>query len=189
MTADLDIQAIREALRNIPEDQAQHGTEPPQPDHIYVVSGHERALNPDTSLVVGDRGTGKSFWSAALSGETTRQLISRQFPRLNLDTVDVCWGFASGADSNAAFPTRRVLVKLIRDGFDPEDIWRAVILHQLCQASEQPGLEGTWRDRVTAIADDPEMEENRLAEIDRELTRRGRKSLVVFDGLDRLAYD
>ncbi|WNK20125.1 hypothetical protein P1P91_00035 [Halomonas piscis] len=45
--------------------------------------------------MVGDRGTGKSFWSAALNDEVTRVVIDRQLKRLKLDRVQVSWGYSS----------------------------------------------------------------------------------------------
>ena len=186
-TSDLNLETVRDALAEIPQEQAQSGTDPPPLDRIYIVSGHERALNPETPLVVGDRGTGKSFWSAALSGDDTRKLIARQFRRLSLDDVTVGWGFATGSGGQA-FPGRRVLTRLLKSGHDAEDIWRAVVLHQLSEVSGRPALGGKWSDRVEAVSEDPEMEEDLLTTIDGELVQREQKALIVFDGLDRLAY-
>ena len=81
-----DNHAIKRPLDGLPETMAAT-TEQPDPKALYVVQGHERALDPDTTVVVGDRGTGKSFWSAALNGPTTRHLIASQLPRLRLETV------------------------------------------------------------------------------------------------------
>lgn len=182
--------ALRPAFEAIPEEAAHHGTEPPEPSSIYVVPGHEGALNPDTPVVVGDRGTGKSFWSAALNGETTRLVIGRQLKRLRLDKVRVGWGFSSET-GNHDHPSRRVLDRLLNDGFRAEDIWRTVILHQLVDPTEQNLFSGaeTWADRVQRLSSDPETEEKLFAEIDGQLKAKGERHLVVFDALDRLGDD
>lgn len=182
----MPVEALRRAFEAIPEEMA-HGTQPPEPSEIYVVPGHESALNPDTAVVVGDRGTGKSFWSAALNGETTRMVIGRQLKRLRLDKVQVGWGFSSGVD-NRSHPSRRVLGRLLDDGFRAEDIWRTVILHQLVAASEDSPFEDAedWGSRVQRVAGDPEMEERLFASVDAELRARGERYVVVFDALDRL---
>ncbi len=178
------------AFANIPEQAAHHGIEPPDTREIYIVPGHEKVLDPETPIVVGDRGTGKSFWSAALNGEETRLLIGRQLSLLNLESVRVSWGFSSQR-GNSQHPSRQVLGRLREEGMPAEAIWRAVILHQLLPVlgDAAPHLGNSWPDRVRAIRDDPESEERWLAAIDRTLMDGGQRHLVVFDALDRLGDD
>ena len=181
---------LRAAFEAIPEEVAHHGTQPPAPASVYVVPGHESALNPNTPVVVGDRGTGKSFWSAALNGETTRMMIGRQLKRLRLDKVRVGWGYSSET-GNRSHPSRRVLRKLLDEGFRAEDIWRTVILYQLAGPAEHALFQGAerWAERVQRIVDDPETEEQLFATLDADLKARGERHLVVFDALDRLGDD
>lgn len=184
------LEALRPAFEAIPEEVAHHGTEPPAPASVYVVPGHESALNPDTAIVVGDRGTGKSFWSSALNGEATRMVIGQQLKRIRLDNTRVGWGFSSET-SNRNHPSRRVLQRLLDQNFNPEDIWRTVILYQLLEASGQAFFEGTedWPARIQRVADNPEAEERLFASINEELESRGERHLLVFDALDRLGND
>lgn len=119
---------VRRALDALP-DTMDASTNPPDPNELYVVLGHERALDPNSALVVGDRGSGKSFWSAALNSPVTRGLIHAQLPRLHLDRVETSWGF-SVSSRNEDHPSRRVLQRLQRK-YPAEDIWRAVVLRQL----------------------------------------------------------
>ena len=103
----LSLQAVRAAFESIPEEIAHHGTEPPEVGQMYVVPNHEKALNPGTSLVVGDRGVGKSFWSAALNGDITRTAIAKQLRRLNLESLQVSLGFsAAGGESRPSIAAR-----------------------------------------------------------------------------------
>lgn len=184
------LEALGPAFEAIPEEVAHHGTEPPEPASVYVVPGHESALNPDTAIVVGDRGTGKSFWSSALNGEATRMVIGQQLKRIRLDNTRVGWGFSSET-SNRHHPSRRVLQRLLDENFNPEDIWRTVILHQLLEASGHTFFEGTgdWPARIQRVADNPEAEERLFASINEELASRGERHLLVFDALDRLGND
>ncbi|SFM50361.1 hypothetical protein SAMN05421721_107127 [Ectothiorhodospira mobilis] len=183
------VEDLQCAFQAIPEEMG-HGIQPPEPSEMYVVPGHESALNPDTAVVVGDRGTGKSFWSAALNGETTRMVIGRQLKRLRLDKVQVGWGFSSGVD-NRNHPSRRVLGRLLDNGFRAEDIWRTVILHQLMAASEDSPFRdvASWDGRVQRLAEDPEMEERLFASLDDQLRARGERHVVVFDALERIGED
>ncbi len=178
---------VREALDGLPETMAAT-TEQPDPKALYVVQGHERALDPDTTVVVGDRGTGKSFWSAALNGPITRRLIASQLPRLRLETVKTSWGF-SVSTRNADHPSRRVLQHLLRAGFGAEDIWRAVIIHQLMNLYREPLPGDSWADRVRYVIDDPEREEGLLNDISGQLANEGQRHLIVFDALDRTGND
>jgi len=184
------LEASRPAFEAIPEEVAHHGTEPPAPASVYVVPGHESALNPDTAIVVGDRGTGKTFWSSALNGEATRMVIGQRLKRIRLDNTRVGWG-GSSETSDHNHPSRRVLQRLLDQNFNPEDIWRTVILYQLLEASGPAFFEGTedWPARIQRVADNPEAEARLFASINEQLESRGERHLLVFDALDRLGND
>lgn len=177
--------AVRQGVEAIPEIAAQQGAEAPRISDIYVVAGHEKALNPDALLVVGDRGSGKSFWSAALSEPKARALISRQLPRLRLDNYQVSVGFA-GVRGDVRYPSRQILEKLLRDGFAAESIWRTVILHQVLPVIEQSLPADNWSDRVAFIDNYPDQEEAWLVSINTALQQKRQGFLIVFDALDRL---
>jgi hypothetical protein len=182
------VEAVRSGIQTISETVAHQSTTPPPPEEIYVVLGHEQALNPETTLVIGDRGSGKSFWSAALNGDESRVLIGRQLRRLRLETVYVSWGFSAG-QANPDHPSRRVLRQLLGSNFEVEDIWRAVILHQLAQRYGPTWHAKGWPERVRFVSDSPEQEEHMLAEMDDQLGKQGMRHLVVFDALDRSGPD
>ncbi len=181
-------EAIRAALAEIPETVAHDSAEPPRPGHVYVVPGHEKALNPESPVVVGDRGTGKTFWSAALADPTLREhLIAPQFRRLKLESCDVSWGHASTPQEG--YPSRKNLHHLRGKGWTEEDIWRAVILYHLAPVTGEPLPGGQWADRVAFVAKDPEGEERILRAADEALVARGKRHMIVFDALDRLGPD
>lgn len=181
--------AVREALDTVPAEVSHHGTHPPDPKDVYVVPGHEKALNPDTLIIVGDRGTGKSFWSAALHSETTRILINQQLRRINLRSTNVSWGFASEVGSQD-YPSHRTLSDLVqKKKLLPDDIWRTVFLHQLFgRTSWGDGIEN-WEQRVRWVAENSEKAEARISEINANLRSEGRRHLIIFDALDRLGPD
>lgn len=174
--------AVRQSLDELPDTMAV-GTAAPNLQELYVVLGHERALDPKITLVVGDRGTGKSFWSAALNSPQARALIHAQLPKLHLDRLETSWGFSVAMD-NQDHPSRRVLERLQRK-FDAEDIWRAVLLRQLTKRHATGLPTPSWEDAVRSVAADPEGEERQLDQISRQLAATGQRHLVVFDALDR----
>jgi hypothetical protein len=182
------VDEVRRSLESLPETMAATTTEQPDPPAMFVVLGHERALDPESTIVVGDRGTGKSFWSAALNSSVTRGLIHGQLPRLRLDRVETSWGF-SVSTRNQDHPSRRVLRRLKEEGYSTEDIWRAVILHQL-MARYLDGLPANeWVARVRYVAENPEREEGILNQISDRLRTENKRHLIVFDALDRTGVD
>lgn len=177
---------VRRSLDELP-DTMDASTNPPDPNELYVVLGHERALDPNSTLVVGDRGSGKSFWSAALNSKVSRALIHAQLPRLQLDRVKTSWGF-SVSTHNADHPSRRVLQRL-QGSHAAEDIWRAVVLRQLTSRYDEELPVKDWADVVTYVADNPEREERLLSRIAGRLAADGKRHLVIFDALDRTGSD
>lgn len=181
------IDSVRQGLAEMPEVVAHRASDAPSVQDIYVVNGHEKALNPDTTLVVGSRGSGKSFWSAALSDQAARQMISQQLPRLRLDSFQVAIGF--GGERGADYPSMQTLAALLRKDFEADQIWRAVVIKLLLNVlgEELPG--NTWDERVEFVAENPGQEEKWLGQVNSHLQRERRGFLIVFDALDRLGSD
>jgi hypothetical protein len=177
---------VRRSLDELP-DTMDASTNPPDPSELYVVLGHERALDPNSTLFVGDRGSGKSFWSAALNSRVTRALIHAQLPRLHLDRAETSWGF-SVSTRNPDHPSRRVLQHLQRD-HSAEDIWRAVVLRQLASRHDKPLPGREWSEVVAHVAEHPEHEERVLNRISDRLAAGGKRHLLIFDALGRAGSD
>lgn len=183
---------LRAALSRLSPAPSHDATEAPELHKIYAPDGHESALDPDRALVIGGRGTGKSFWSATLLNNTTRAFVARTYSRLKLDQCQVALGFAGvDADANGA-PSREELDDLIEtDGHQPEKVWRAVILKGVSQfvpISIPSALRGP--DGIVAwVEQDASRVQKYLRQADDELTQQGRRILIVFDALDRLGKD
>lgn len=94
---------VRKAFYNLPQESAHLATNAPRWAEVFTPSGHQGALDPDRSVVVGDRGTGKSFWSSVLISRDIRNLVARRYPRLGLEKVDGRLGF-SDAEMAANYP-------------------------------------------------------------------------------------
>ena len=56
--------ALRAATENLPI--AAESDDQPTPAGIFTPPSHIRALRPQTLLVIGARGVGKTFWTQAL---------------------------------------------------------------------------------------------------------------------------
>ncbi len=169
--------AIRSAiLDSIPRDVFAAGE--PDPRFLYLPDSHSRALDPDSMLVVGARGTGKSFWWGALQNPGTLKLVERLFPSRSHDRLEVVGGWGQGSQ-----PDKDILAPLI--SMNPRIVWKAIALDRLNQ--QFFGGRALWKDRVALVQSDPERIARRLAAIDEELLKARTRKLVLFDALDRVA--
>jgi hypothetical protein len=183
------ISILRTALAGLTPASSHDATTPPALNQIYAPAGHETALDPDRSLVIGGRGVGKSFWSAVLLDDTARNYVADSYPRLALDRCEVALGFA-GVDVDAhQAPSREVLDELIeRDGYAPEKVWRAVILGVVNRILKLglPDRLGGNAGLVAWVDSDAERTQQTLRHADDQLRETGRRLIVLFDALDRV---
>ncbi|MET3916257.1 hypothetical protein ABID97_003039 [Variovorax sp. OAS795] len=187
-----EIDELRAALSRLTPAPSHDAVSPPQLQQIYTPEGHEAALDPERVLVVGGRGTGKSFWSATLLNDDTRTFVSQSYRRLNLDKCKVGLGFAGvDTDANGA-PSREELDDLIEtDGHEPEKVWRAVFLRAVSQfvpmglPTMLRGPEGL----VHWVEQDAARAQQYLRKADEALRVEGVRVVVLFDALDRLGRD
>lgn len=177
---------IRDALRRINE-TSQESLAPPDRRTLYLPSGHIKALNLASSVVVGLRGTGKSYWTAVLASTSHRNYLAQtaRLPELQKTTVSV--GFAldpSGTD----FPSATVLATLSANGIDPQDVWQTIVLwHALSALGLSFPCQGEWEDRIQWFSSNRKEGLTLLGKCDRDISARGEYLLVLFDALDRLA--
>lgn len=187
-----EIQVLRETLSSLTPAPYTHATEPPALRQIYAPEGHEAALDPERVLVIGGRGTGKSFWSATLLNDQTRGFIAQSYPRLHLSLCQVALGFA-GVDSDVnGAPSQEELDDLIEsDKHTPEKVWRAVILRGVARfvPMELPTMLRGPDGLVAWVAADAARVQQCLRQADDALWKEGKRVVVLFDALDRLGKD
>jgi hypothetical protein len=154
---------------------------------IHVPASHAKALHPDTQLVVGMRGAGKSFWWRALQDKRQRGVIAARAPNTGLaKAAQVAAGFGETPNPDA-YPGPDVLAQLVETGHDPRLIWRTVILHALTAGAETPGA--NWEAKVRHVAGNPEPMDRALFAYDRQYDRDDTYWIILFDALDRSASD
>lgn len=180
--------SLRETLRSaLPADTSLHGGTP-LAEHLYLPAVHAKALNPNNMLVQGIRGSGKSFWCAALQSANLRRLLGKA-SGLPIESV-VTIGF-SERPPGGRFPNKDTLSKMLDDGYDPRRIWQTVIFQQVMgeQAPADFVALSGWGARIEWLASHPEQLEKCLYEADQSLQQQGKMHLVLFDALDRSADD
>src|SRR5579863_4717732 len=178
--------ALAAALR--PGSAHQAGVEP-DPKLIFAPSSHANALDPERALVIGNRGVGKSFWSAVLVHDLTRQTVANVFPRLQLDRLEAVLGFHEDAGKvEGPAPSPSMLRDLMAVTEEPEQIWRAVLLMAL-RSRLQIELPTSLKDILVWASRNVEGAEATLRNADSHFFEARKTFLMVFDALDRLGRD
>ena len=174
-------EAIRRALQALPALAATAPGRPPQPHEIFFPEDHARAVDPETALVVGNRGMGKSFWANALAHADTRDAVSGAYER-NLERVEARFVFASAEGVEHA--VSKAELDSVPNEAPPEVVWRAAILPALEPETEVPR---TLEKRVAWIQSHPEEQAELFRNHDRKLAGANQRLVLLFDALDQLA--
>lgn len=174
-----EVQTLREAILAASLETSNYGDEP-QPGTLYVPLSHLKALKLDAHVVVGGRGVGKSFWTAALQSKSLRSLLGSAAPDLNDIVVQV--GFA-GTEAIDCYPNPDVFEAFIAQGGDPYNLWRAVVLRWVATRARQAIPAESWTETVAWLKGKPE-EAARLMQQPRDW-----RGLILFDALDRTSND
>jgi hypothetical protein len=85
----------------------------PDPNIIFAPATHANALDPERVLVIGNRGVGKSFWSAVLVHSKTRKQVAKYFPRLKLERLEAVLGFHEDAGKDEGPAPSRMRPKFV----------------------------------------------------------------------------
>ena len=173
-------QEIRDLISDaLPPDPAVFG-QMPDLKYTFMPAGHSRTLHPDSMLVVGIRGAGKSFWWTVLQSEEHRRMVAHLLPRSGInESTRVSMGFGEPS-SPEDYPGKDALVRL-SEQFDPRQIWRTVLLRQVIKAAgEDPSSPASsWHERVMWGKNHPEEMERLLFETDRQLDQSGHQQATT----------
>lgn len=187
---------MRQALADLPAETS-YGNPPPLRE-VYLPPSHLKALHPDTQLVTGMRGAGKTFWWSALQDPRVRGLIgeqaggvrSQRTAMLTRNTM-VHTGFGERTAPDE-YPNREVMLRLVESGIDSRTIWRTVQAWHLLPYGEDdhPLLrQRSWETRAKYVERHPEAIDRLFQERDDELEWKRAYFLILFDALDRCADD
>lgn len=157
------------------------------PAFTFLPPSHAKALDVDSSIVEGIRGSGKSFWWGHLASDAHRRHIEAAYPDVRLGgAFDAVQSFGAQSVSTQA-PSQDVLVALLKI-HPARAIWRAVLAHNASFGGPFPAA-AKWAERVQWVIDHPEEFDELLRAKDAELESKGRTLVVLFDALDRLSDD
>ena len=172
--------AVREALVRCGQRYDQAPATSVDARTMFAPPAHEVALAFDRPLVVGRRGTGKSYWAAALCHAEACERLMSLYPRIgqSLQAIMSFQGFVGrlGAESAPFAATAGELLELMERA-PPDHVWRAVLCRYLADRPDAALAEmydsGTTKDRAFR---------DRLVTIGG-----GAPVLMVCDALDRLS--
>ena len=193
MSNPIDARDMRRALIELPEETS-HGKQPLL-EHIYISQSHIKAIRPDSLLVTGMRGAGKTFWWSALQDKNARQLLGEHsdFSMLHAKTtVRVGFGVKSGAGTTPKsdeYPDKYVLQNLLEKNVEPQIIWRTVMAWHLASDSHPLKMQILWSERVKYVIQHAENINHLFEQCDDEFDQQDIDFLVLFDALDRCADD
>lgn len=189
MTTKSDFRSIRQGIAEIPADVSNDavGAHAPRLEDIFAPEAHAAALDPNTPIVVGSRGAGKSFWSGVLGQTDTRLAASEAYPRLGLKDTHVYFGYTGVAGENGiGVDALNACVPVSGSREDAKAFWWATILRALW-SNDKRGV--TKLSEATAFCKVWELREEELNLQERRLSAAGDKVLIVFDALDTVAID
>ncbi len=173
-------------LRALPEEPSSYGGRP-EPRHVYFPPSHTKALRPDAMVVIGIRGSGKSFWWSALQDPHIRKMIARIDRSIQIEEkteVHIGFGPVSRIEN---YPNKDVIRSLLRSGKSSSTIWKTVVVWNLL-SDKLPSIRG-WRERIDWVEEHPEEIARHLEEKDRKLQQRGAWALILFDAMEQAAED
>lgn len=180
---------IRRELASLNPGASHQAIIAPDPAVIFAPATHANALDPDRVLVIGNRGVGKTFWSAVLVHPETRAKVAKTFPRLRLQKLDAVLGFHedAGKDDGPA-PSPDLLKSLLLTTEEPEKIWRAVLFKALGRRTGRI-LPSSLQQIMEWASSNIEEAEAALRLADKHFSDQGQTFLLIFDALDRLGRD
>jgi hypothetical protein len=183
-----DFRAIRGGIAGIPADVSSDavGAYAPKLEDIYAPETHAAALDPTTPIVVGSRGTGKSFWSGVLGKKETRVAASKAYPRLGLQNVDVAFGFTGiGGPEGVGVDELTELVPPDATADQAKAFWWATILRAAAQVAGATGVPKVGNFLQMGLR--REAREEELLRHEERIRAKGHTLLIVYDALDMVA--
>ncbi len=188
--SNVDFAAIREGLKALPRTANYTPGEEIELDDIVLVPSHRAALDPDRTLVVGNRGVGKSFLTHVLANPQARTYVAKTFRELT--AVDVVIGFNASARVDPIAPTEGAINQAVRAINEAEPLWRAVLV----RAAKEYGAavpaafpRDGFEKEVIWVRDHVEQVDRSITDLDDRYAKQNKRLVFVFDALDRLGPD
>jgi len=184
--SDAPTQVVRDWLASLSMDVSHdaHGLHEPTPEEMYTPARHASALAPETAIVAGGRGSGKSFWSGVLLSSSCRMEAAIAYPQLHLDRVRVQAGF-TGQKGGAGVDRDKLDVCVPGDAdlATAKAFWWATVLRAVALDRGEPQQPpSAWMPAVERGEVD-----DALDQADARHAALGTRLMIVFDAVDTIA--
>lgn len=179
--------AIRERLSELRAGAAWPPGQTPRPEEIFTPLRQKNVLDLSRSIVVGNRGVGKTFWSHALSSVEGREVFARTYRLPHLENIEAVFGFR-GSFADDIAPSAQVFGNALAGGADALVVWQSILL-RAHGADSVADLPKDLVDLTAWTRTHQEEADLRLRKADEARRTAGRPLLVLFDALDTLASD
>lgn len=185
MNKNINLQIRKAIIESLPPQTSTHG-EVPEQKEVYVPPSHIKALRLECNLVIGTRGVGKTFWSAALRSKAICNMLGKSVPDLSKTAVHTGFGENPNLDY---YPDEDVFRDLLSKGFEAYFIWRAVLARWLADIISVKVPCETWAATVDWVRNQPEIFGRMLEQANKKFADDGMIGIIVFDALDRSSND
>ncbi|HRI70165.1 MAG TPA: hypothetical protein PK156_38305, partial [Polyangium sp.] len=156
----------------------------PSLGEIYAPETHAAALDPAAPIVVGARGTGKSFWAGVLGDSSLRAAAAKAYPRIRLADTEVQFGYTGLDGAGIGREKLDQCVSANADRNEARTFFWATILRALdCVEGKSPLKLPSYLRR----AGDLDTREAEIAESNEAYQSQGKKLVIVYDALDTMA--
>ncbi len=163
---------------------------------VFVPPTHYKALNPQTMLVEGMRGAGKSFWTKVLYDPILRNSLAQSntdvWLKSELQRVTDCKALLWDKTGLQDLPDQISVTRWLSDStFEPMLFWSVIVLVQfeIDPALNMPEADPfePWKARIEWAQKNPERVIKALKMLDAKFASTDKSVLVVIDGLDRVS--
>lgn len=182
-----DYRRIRGAIAQFPGDLSNDavGVHVADLNDIYAPESHAAALDPNTPIVLGPRGSGKSFWAGVLGRAETRAAAASAYPKLALDKAETQFGY-TGIGGPDGISAEQIDAAVPHDAGieDAKAFWWASVLSAVARSA---GASEAKPKDFLVQARNWEARERLLNAHDQQLRREGTALLVIYDALDTVA--
>jgi hypothetical protein len=166
-------------IETLPKETSSFGN-PIELKELYIPPAHKKALRLYSNLIVGDRGVGKSTWTAALADPKKRKAIENM-PELENAAVTV--GFSEKPNPEK-HPDKDTINNLLEENINPHDMWKAVVIRWLSHEINVPIPINKWQESIFWVKNNPEECSKILSTANGSFKDNNSNGMILFDALD-----
>jgi len=158
------------------------------PDAATVMPrAHFEALRIEVPLVVGARGTGKSFWNNVLTNTDKLSFVRAAYPEIKLPVgLEILSAFSARQEGNEAQPPKDFLLGLGDSPAAWRTLWQSILAARLFPERFFKTRD-SWATRTEKISGSIEKFSEAIRTFDLDNAKGKKQFLLLFDALDTIS--